>query len=809
MNKQMKVKTKTIYLFFFMLGVLLPVSLMAQDTFTQNISGIVLDEITREPLLGANVVLENTEDFKGTSTDENGRFVLNNIPVGRVSLKITYLGYYPKSMNNINLGTGKQLVLNIELQEAVIQGEEVEVVATQEKTRPINRMATVSARSFSIEESQRFAGARNDISRMASNFAGVNQGNDSRNDIIIRGNSPIGLLWRYEGVDIPNPNHYGAVGSTGGPVSILNNNVLANSDFFTGAFPAEYGNAFSGVFDLSMRNGNQDQHEFIGQIGFNGFEFAAEGPIDRKSGASYLISYRYSTMAIFSALGVDYGTGTAVPKYQDLSLKMNVPTKKTGKFSLFALGGISEIEILESEADTTDSEQSLYTGESEDLYNTSTLGVVGLSHTYVVNNTTYTKFTLAASYHDFLTRIDSLSSLNRDPYPSYRNNFKETKLSGIFYVSKKINAHHNFKSGVIINRLGYNLIDSIYNGAQNTFYTISSYKNHSWQYQPYISWQYRATDKWTINGGLHYLYYSFNQTQSLEPRLGIKFQLNPNHSLSFGYGLHSQTQPITSYVQQTRLPNGTYALFNKDLDLLKSHHFVLGYDWLINDFTRIKTEVYYQHLYNAAVNGNEKDAYSILNQGADFYVPTPDTMNNDGSGTNYGLEITLEQFLNRGFYYLFTASLYESKYKGSDGVERNTAFNGNFVINGLLGKEFEIAAKREKKISINTLSFDIKATYAGGKRYTPLDVDETIIAGAPVYVDEQSFEEQFNDYFRFDLRVGFKQDFRKFSMEFSMDVQNLFNVKNVYLQRVNTQTGEIRNIQQLGRLVIPQFVIRF
>jgi len=433
----MKIKTRKLFLFLVLLCGLLPISLMSQDKFTQNISGIVLDEITKEPLFGANVVLENTEYFIGTSTDENGRFVLNNIPVGRVSLKITYLGYYPKSISNINLGTGKQLVLNIELQEAVIQGEEVEVIATQEKSRPINRMATVSARSFSVEESQRFAGARNDISRMASNFAGVNQGNDSRNDIIIRGNSPIGLLWRYEGVDIPNPNHYGAVGSTGGPVSILNNNVLANSDFFTGAFPAEYGNAFSGVFDLSMRNGNQDKHEFIGQIGFNGFEFAAEGPLNKKSGASYIISYRYSTMAIFSALGVDYGTGTAVPKYQDLSLKINVPTNKIGKFSLFALGGISEIEILESEADTTDSEQSLYTGESEDLYNTSTLGVVGLSHTYVINNSTYTKLTLAASYHDFLTRIDSLSTLNREPFPSYRNNFKETKLSGVFYLSKK------------------------------------------------------------------------------------------------------------------------------------------------------------------------------------------------------------------------------------------------------------------------------------------------------------------------------------------------------------------------------------
>jgi len=784
-------------------------NIIAQNEFKQNISGIIIDEISQKPLVGANIIIEGMEPFTGTATDIDGRFIFENIPIGRISLKITYLGYYPKQLSNLNLGTGKELKLRIELEESIIEGQEVEIIAKQDKYKALNRMATVSARSFSIEESQRFAGARNDVGRMATSFAGVNQGNDSRNDIIIRGNSPMGLLWRYEGVDIPNPNHYGALGSTGGPVSILNNNVLSNSDFFTGAFPAEYGNALSGVFDLSMRNGNNDKHEFLGQVGFNGFEITAEGPISKKAGSSYLISYRYSTMALMAAIGTDFGTGTAVPKYQDLSMKVNLPTKKMGTFNIFALGGISEIEFLSSEADTTETEQDLYNGETEDLYNESKMGVLGISNTYIINKTTYTKLTLAASYHDFLVRIDSISPETREVSPRYRDNFKESKLSGVFFLSKKINQSHNFKAGIIINQLGYSLIDSIYMGGTDDFAILSDYHDQSWQFQPYLSWQYKPSEKITINGGLHYLYYGFNGSQSLEPRLGIRYQINSGHSLSLGYGLHSQAMPITTYIKQTRLPNGSYAMFNKNLDLMKSHHFVLSYDWVVNDNMRIKMETYYQSIFNAAINANTKDSYSILNQGADFYMPVPDSLNNAGTGTNYGLELTVEQFLNRGFYYLFTGSLYESKYKGSDEIEYNTAFNGNYIVNGLLGKEFEIAKKRKKKISINTLSFDVKATYAGGKRYTPIDVDQTIASGVVSYVESESFNHQFDNYFRFDIRMGFKQDFKKFSMEVSIDVQNLFDVQNIYLQRVNTLNGEITNYNQLGRLVIPQFVISF
>ena len=782
---------------------------IAQNDFKQNISGIIIDGITQEPLIGANVIIMNMEPFTGTATDIDGKFIFENIPIGRLSLKVTYLGYYPKQIINLSLGTGKELKLVIELEEAIIEGQEVEIIAKHDKYKPLNRMATVSARSFSIEESQRYAGARNDIARMASSFAGINQGNDSRNDIIIRGNSPMGLLWRYEGVDIPNPNHYGAFGSTGGPVSILNNNVLSNSDFFTGAFPAEYGNAVSGVFDLNMRNGNSDKHEFLGQIGFNGFEFTAEGPINKKAGSSYLLSYRYSTMAIFAAMGVDFGVGAAVPKYQDISLKVNLPSQKMGNFNIFAIGGMSSIDIIDSEADTTDSEQDLYSGVLENLYNESKMGVAGISHTYIINKTTFTKLTLAASYHDFLVKIDSISPLNRSVIPRYRNDFVESKLSGVFYISKKMNQHHNFKTGVIINQLYYNMIDSIYVKSLESFKTISDYDNKFWQVQPYLSWQYKPIDKLIINAGFHYLYYAFNKTQSIEPRFGIRYQMNPSHALSFAYGLHSQTMPFTSYISQIQLSDGSYNMVNKNLDLIRSHHFVLGYDWIVNEHLRLKLESYYQSIFNAAVNSNSKDAYSILNQGSDFYIPTPDSLNNDGTGTNYGLELTVEQFLNRGFYYLFTGSLYESKYKGSDGIEHNTAFNGNFIVNGLLGKEFEIAKKRKKKRSINTISFDIKTTYAGGKRYTPIDVAKTIATGNPTYIDSKSFENQFDNYFRFDIRAGFKQEFKKFSMEFSIDVQNLFDTKNMYLQRVNTYNGEITNYYQLGRLVIPQFTIHF
>ncbi|MBN1338067.1 MAG: TonB-dependent receptor [Bacteroidales bacterium] len=785
---------------------------LAQERLTQTIRGTVYEKATMMPLPGANVVLTGSDPVVGTSTDIDGKFRLDGVPVGRAGIRVTYIGFNDVVMTSLNLSSAKELILTIEMEEMAVMGKEVVITATRDKTLSENEMAIVSSRSFTVEESQRYAGSRNDVARMASNYAGVYGTDDARNDIIIRGNSPSGLLWRLEDVDIPNPNHYGAMESTGGPVSILNNNQLANSDFFTGAFPAEYGNAISGVFDLNMRNGNDEKHEFLGQIGFNGFELGAEGPVSINDGSSYLVNYRYSTLEVFEKLGVEFGTGTAVPKYQDISFKVNLPRTKAGSFSVFGLAGKSDVSFLDSEKDTTREKLNFYGGEGYDLVNGSDLAVIGLNHTFFINPTTYSRFTLAATYHNFATDIDSISPETREILPYFRNNHTEQKLFASYKINKKINSRHLLKAGIQASSRFFDISDSVYNDKTLRFDRITEYDGSAFMLQPYAAWQYKITNDLTLNSGLHYQHFFLNNTGSLEPRLGVRWTFAERQSLSFGYGHHSQILPITIYFNQVRLPDGSYFKPNKELKMAGSRHFIAGYDINFNQNMRLKAEAYCQYITNAGVDGNEQNSYSLLNQGANFYVWTPDTLSNKGTGRNSGIELTLERFLSKGMYYLFTASLYESEYQGSDEITRNTAFNGNYVLNGLFGKEWALGRDPEKKkLRQYVLQVDVKAMYAGGQRYTPVRVEWDPAGNEYVanYDDEVTYSEKYKDYFRTDFRIALRQSSKKVSMEWAIDVQNLFNNQNIYNQKFNSKTGEVDYNYQLGMLVIPQFRIEF
>lgn len=782
-----------------------------QSEITQTLRGTVIDKNTRIPLPGANVIIIDSKPVIGTSTDINGKFRIEGLPIGRIGVKISYIGFNDVYLSGLNLHSGKELILTIELEEMAIMSEEVVITADRDKSNPINEMTTVSSRSFSVEETQRYAGSRNDVARMASNFAGVRGTDDSRNDIIIRGNSPSGLLWRLEGVDIPNPNHYGSTESTGGPVSILNNNQLANSDFLTGAFPAEYGNALSGVFDLRMRNGNDENHEFLGQIGFNGLELGAEGPISKKKTSSYLVNYRYSTLEFFDLIGIDFGAGTAVPKYQDFSFKVNLPRTKIGSFSVFGVGGLSDVSFLDSKQDTTEENLDFYGGEGFDLVNGSDMVALGITHTYLINNSTYSKLILAGTYHNFHVSLDSISPETFEILPYFGNSHKEKKIFINYYLNKKINSQHTLKVGFTLNLMNFDFIDSAYNDNYNRFDILTEFDGKTQLLQPYIEWQFKINNELTLNTGLHYQQYFYNNSNSFEPRAGLKWNFKPGQALSMAYGYHSQLAPITLYFNTVRLQDGSYIYPNKNLDMTHSQHFVLGYDWSINNSLRLKAETYYQQISNAGVDGNKKNSYSILNQGANFYVWSPDTLSNEGSGKNYGLELTLEKFLNKGLYYLITASLYDSKYKGSDGIERNTAFNGNYVLNGLIGKEWMLSKNTEKQKKRQMLFLaDLKTTFAGGQRYTPLTAEpEGPNNYVAKYDQENAYSQQFDNYFRTDLRIALRQNSNKMSMEFAIDFQNLFNVKNIYSQSFNSQTGEVEYTYQMGILIIPQFKIIF
>lgn len=774
------------------------------QNLTQTIRGRVIDKQSEIPLPGVNVITIG-EPRLGAITDENGYYKLENVPVGRTSLVFSFIGYQPVSLQNVELTSAKEPVLNVAMLESTEQLEEVVVTADNEADRVHNEMVNVSGRSFTIEETQRFAGALQDVSRMASNFAGVQRTNDANNDIVIRGNSPMGVIWRLEGMDIPNPNHFGGLGATGGPVSMLNNNVLANSDFITGAFPSEYGDGLSGVFDLQMRNGNYENHEFLGQIGFNGFELGAEGPISRKNKSSYLLNYRYSTLGVMSAVGVDFGTGTAIPKYQDLNLKLHFPSSKRGTIDVFALGGISSIAFLDSENEE-DEDGGFYSDE-QDLYNDTHTGVLGASHQYFYNKDLYSKFTVALSTMGNYTKVDTLN-IDRDLLtPVYRQSFREDDLQFSGFVNKKFNVHHVLRAGAYVTYKNYNLSDSTYDSDLSGFRTLRDQNSTDWLYQPYVNWQYRITDKWEMNTGLHAMVLASNGNYSIEPRFGMSYFFTQNQSLNIGYGKHSQVVPVVILYEKERLPDGSYISPNENLDFTKSHHFVLGYDLMMKPRMHFKAEAYYQYLYDAVVT-QMPGSFSSLNAGGfDFYAP--DSVENGGKGYNYGLDLTLEKYMDKGFYFLSTVSLYQSHYQGSDEVWRNTAFNGNYVANLLGGKEFVLGKKKPNSDKRKTITFDGKVTYAGGQRYTPIDLQQSIVENETVYHEEDAYGAQFDPYFRADIRIGYKVSGKKVTQELALDIQNITNNQNPFGVQYDPSTREVETTYQLGLFPMVLYRITF
>ena len=792
----MKITSLKLILINFTL-VFLPGKIAAQSP-TQTVRGTIKDKLSQETLIGATVLLADTAHFNGTATDVNGNFRLENVPLGRQVLIIKYLGYKEITLPVV-VTSGKEVIANIAMEQSVIEGKEVVIVAERKKDKANNEMATVSARSFTIEETSRYAGSLGDPARMAMNYAGVSGANDARNDIIIRGNSPLGVLWRFNGVDIPNPNHFGSLGVTGGPISILNNNVLDKSDFLTGAFPAEYGNAMAGTFDLQMRSGNNEKYEFLAQLGFNGFEVGAEGPLSkRKNTGSFLVNYRYSTLGVFKAIGINFGAGSTVPEYQDVSFKVDLPTQKAGKFSVFGIGGMSSADVLDKDVDST--KENLYDNNMRSNgYYKNNMGVVGLSHTYFFNTNTYSKLIFAASTTAQKYIMDSIASENNAVYPWYRNNSNQQKYTANYSINKKFSSRDYLKIGIIADRIEFGYRDSILE--ENTFRIITNTSGGSYLYQAYIEWQHKFSDKISINTGVHYQQFALNNSHTIEPRFGIKWEMKEGQSLSFGTGIHSQLQPTFTYFQETHSADGSVALTNKNLDMTKSNHFVLAFDKSFRNNIRIKAETYYQHVYNVPVEMNPS-WYSILNEGADFGISSVDSLVNKGTGKNYGAELTLEKFYSKGYYFLLTTSIFESKYKGSDGIERNTAFNGNYTLNVLGGKEWTVRRK-------NVFAFNVRTIASGGKRYLPVDFEQSQKQGITNYDEEHAFEKQFKDYFRTDIKIAYRINRKSLTHEFALDVDNIFNTKNIWQQYYDARTNTVKTEYQLGLFPVPMYRLTF
>jgi len=767
------------------------------QTYTQTIRGKVLDADSKSTLPGATIVLLNSDTLIGSTSDGDGKFRLDKIPVGRRALKITSIGYEETFINNIIVTSGKEVVLTIELREKIYTSAVVEVVAEKDKTKANNDLVTVSSRNFLAEETGRYAGSRGDPSKMVANYAGVSSGNDARNDIIVRGNSPLGVLWRMEGIDIPNPNHFSAQGSTGGPISMLNNNILGNSDFLTGAFPAEYGNKTAAVFDIKLRNGNNEQNEYTGSLGINGVELGAEGPISKKNGSSYLINYRYSTLEVFNKLGIRFGV-SASPEYQDISYKVNVPTTKAGIFTLWGIGGKSKLTLLDSERKATD--WSYITG-GQDLVFATSMGATGVSHLYFFNSKTSGKLSLSVSGTDLDASVDTISPVDQSSFLDRKNKSTEANFIANYTVSKKINAKNLIKLGATYQTIYFNAESYSYSNDYGKYiYDLNVKKSTADLIQGFAHWQFRPTDKITINSGVHYQNFLLNKTSAIEPRLGLRFQVSKKQNISLGYGMHSQMQPTIYYFYETYIPTtDSYFRSNRNLDLSKSQHAILSYDFNFAKDYRLKLEGYYQYIYNVPVQKNYQSSFSMINVGNALEgIPLVDSLENKGDGENIGIEFTFEKFFNKHFYYLATVSLYQSKYKGSNGAEHHTSYDGGYVLNALAGYEFNLGKNKNRALSV-----DLKFTQAGGNRYTPIDIEKSKIYGEAVYIDEEAFSKQLKDYSRFDIKVSYKTNRKRTSQSIFLVVENIFDTKNILRESYDPVSQKVQQEYQLG--LFPYF----
>jgi hypothetical protein len=793
---------------------------IVKSQFTQTVKGRVLDSETQFPLIGARVEIKTADTTKRylTPTNVNGEFALASIPLGKHELKITFTGYDP-SLTTVVVISGRETVLSIYMQERTTETNEI-VVEGRLLDETINEMATVSAKQFSIEETERYAGSRADPARMASNFAGVQGADDSRNDIIIRGNSPLGLLWRVEGIDIPNPNHFSVAGSTGGPVSILNNKFLDNSDLFLSAFPAQYGNSLSGVFDLNLRRGNADRHEFTGQFGFLGTEILVEGPISAKSRSSYLFMGRYSTLSMFQSLGIQIGT-SAVPQYGDIAFKFNFPMKKGGHFSVWGLGGASAIQIMISDKKEVTDE--LYGEGDRDQFFSTRMFAGGLTYKKPINENTFVQATLGASYegqrskHDIAWRTLDTTLVNNLPQVSIRldslynlmeYNFNILRTSAHFSVNHKINRRSLLKFGLNAELQFYNMQDSVLSDIR----VAGIYRNR-WNYQgsgaliqPFVQYKYRITEQMNFTAGIHAQYFTLSNSISYaEPRLGWDWSINERNKVKFGAGLHSQTQPLYTYMYDQ---DGSGVLKNMNMDFSKSVHIAAGYQRSFKNKMRLMSEVYYQHLYNIPVDpADTMGFYSLVNMGSGFARFFPNQLVNEGLGRNYGLELTLEKFFSNQFFFLVTASIFNSKYTGFDQVWRNTDYNANFASNFLAGYELKIKGK-------NSLSIGSKVTFAGGRRYGMVNIPASRLEQELIFQNSQYNEFQFRNYFRFDVRVVYRINQNKVTHEIGLDLINVFNTQNLlglaYAPNLaNPSATPIAERLQLGFLPIFYYRIDF
>ena len=767
-------------------GVLLPQSVVAQT-----IKGSVTDAITGEALIGAAVKVAELKDAGGI-TNIDGEFSITITQPGRYTIETSYMGYEPSVLKEVLVAGAKDVVLDITLRESSTDMNEVVIKPRVNKESTVNPTALVGGMMLSMEEASRYAGGYNDPARLVTAFAGV-AGQGDGNGISVHGNAPQFMQYRLEGVEIFSPNHFADLYSAGfGMVSALNSNVITNSDFFVSTFNSSYNNALSGVFDVRMRTGNNSKFENGVQVGSVGIEWTSEGPISKKNNSSFIFNYRYgfSTIARKLKLIDTYGSQY---DFQDLSFKLNFPTKKAGTFSAFALGFIDkswdvelDIEDIHSIYDASDQEGSLYNA------------LLGASHKIHFDNKWTWRTT--AAYNMQHNKVDMEYwglhfDANHKPigfegkdYPfSY---LKQNEDRAVFNteLSKQINPRWLLQLG---GEYSHRFFDLNFRTAENVYEPVSptpyyATKDNTGLASIFWSNLWKPTDNLSFNIGLSGSYFLLSKDFSIEPRASMKWEPGKRHSISLGYGLHSMIEKLDAYF--FRNADGTMA--NKDLGLSKAHHLLTTYMYKFTDNLNLRFNAYYQYGFDTPV-GINGSTFCTVNRLFN-YIEEP--LVNEGNTRNYGADITLEHYMSRGFYGQVNGSLFKSEYRGLDKKWRNQLYDRGYMVKVLGGKEWMIGKRKQDVFNVS-----VKYTLQGGLRHTPIDVDAMkanvaagIINDQPIYKEDEAMTLQFDPTSILDLTVSYKINRKNVGHTIAFEGVNILQHETPYAVHYDLGTGQLR-----------------
>ena len=749
----------------------------------QTIRGQVCDVASGEPMIGVTITVENGSTM-ATVSDLDGNFEIKNVPVGRHSVRASYIGYEPVLLKEQLVSSGKELVLTLRMRESISELGEVVIKPRVNKQQPLNEMAQVGARMFSVEEASRYAGGMADPARTASMFAGVATGG-ATNGISIHGNSPQMLQWRVEGVEVPNPNHFAEITEAGGGVfTSLNGTVLANSDFLTGAMPAEFGNALSGAFDMKMRVGNNTKYEHAVQVGTLGVDFASEGPLGKNTKASYLVNYRYSFLEIAKKLhAINMENETL--DYQDLSFKLNMPTSKAGTFAVWFTGLIDN---YESKAPDPSEWETLW--DSNDSWSRQRSCALGLNHTY--------RFKTGGTLHSSLAFTGAYRKLGVDDYDELMNLMpdmlgRNSQWNVIISTQHqhKFSSRYTMQNGFEHQHLDFQTWLDYIKVVGGPLYRIYESEGNTGLTRLYTNHKVALSSRLSAVAGVNVMWFNLNNQWLVEPRVSFQYKTSPSSTISVAYALNSRKESTDTY-----FVTGGY---NEDLGLTRSHHISASFAQRLGENAMLKIEPYWQWLFDVPVE--QGTTYSILNHNL-FYQDR--ALVNEGAGRNYGIDLTLERYLKDGLYGMITATLFKSEYRDAQGQWHHTRHDRGYITNILGGKEWMVGKGRKNVFGLNG-----RLTMMGGDRYTPMVPGTTFddVAKRPDRAIPQDGDNPYSK--QMNMNVGYA-----FSVKYTINKRHTshhFILEYLQMRSFHGQTFDIRThdlVDKYTSLTFPNIAYR-